>query len=115
MGFIYDVYVANGKTKSGQKLQQRIGHINSKSIDLSSKMCTEFGVSSEVIGDHSLSKTGMALYFSVACHIKDSPFWVFKVPHRDGKTQYGKEIIPHPDLIEIKHSEFIAITEESGQ
>ena len=104
----YLIYKPDMRTTAGKEIKQRLGEL--ATFNFSDFVCKEFGVSHSTIGAHRASRSGLAMYNSVAGYLRNT--LVFKIPF--GGDQGGGRVIDieaPADLREIKHSEFIAITE----
>lgn len=102
-GYVF-VATPNRRYKEGKQLQKQIGLLNSKrgrAADYSNWAINELGMQSERMTDRYLS-------VSAAGYVKKQV--VLSVPAPNFRDQEFPTI--HPDLTEIKKSEFIALTEE---
>lgn len=103
------VYRPDGRTTIGKKA---LGDFRGlASFNFSDYACKEFGVAHSVIGAHAGSRSGMAMYSASAGYVQKT--LVFCIPFGGEKSGIhpNEPTIP-ADLREIKHSEFIALTEE---
>lgn len=98
--------------KEGKVYANELNHCNklkAKHPDFSGFVVKKLAVDCQVIGPASGSRTGAAMYFSVAGVVKNT--LVVKIPA--GGDSSSDPFPPIPDcLTEIKKSEFVALTEE---
>lgn len=100
------VYRPDGRTSIGKQV---LGDFRGlATFNFSDFACEAFGVVHSVIGAHAASRSGMAMYSSAAGYVQKT--LVFCIPFGDDKS--NKDPTIPADLREIKHSEYIALTEE---
>jgi uncharacterized protein DUF5420 len=108
-GETFYIHKPNKASNIGKDLAATLANV--KPFSFSEFACKAFGVSHHTVGSCAGSRTGQAMYLSVAGYY--APHLVFGIPF-GGEGNQGKEVEIPADLREIKKSEFIAITEESG-
>lgn len=102
-------YRPDRRTTTGKELAKRLDDL--PDFDFSNFVVKAFGVSRSAIGANAESRTGQAMYVSVAGFIGKT--LIFKIPFGGYSGNNGKDGVDIPaDLREIKFSEFIALTEE---
>lgn len=100
------VYRPDGRTTTGKGALAAFRDL--AAFNFSAFACKEFGVAHSVIGYHEHPRSGMAMYSAAAGVVKKT--LVFCIPFGGDKPEHDP-VIPQ-DLREIKHSEYIALTEE---
>lgn len=102
------VYRPDGRSGIGKRALAAFREL--AAFNFSAFACKEFGVEHSVIGYHEHSRSGMAMYSSAAGYVQKT--LVFCIPFCGDKPV--RNVAIPKDLREIKHSEYIAMTEESG-
>jgi hypothetical protein len=105
----YVIYRADKRRKQGKQFAKRQEAYNSlmkKNPCFSDFVVEKLGIQRMVVGEHAASRTGVALYYSVAGMAKG--IVVVKVPV---DQEHSAPKIP-AGYTEIKKSEFVALTEE---
>lgn len=106
-GVTYYEYRFDKRTKVGKALIEECAGL--AYFDFSTYAVREFDVSRSLIGSSSRSRTGSAMYISVAGISKGK--LVFKIPEGGDERHVQQRPIP-AEFRELKKSEFIALTEE---
>ncbi len=97
------------RTKVGKYLASTLKTI--PLFDFSRFACKEFKVGNSVFGPHEHSPSGMAMYESVAGIIKGT--LIFAIPFGGDMGNGNPALLEIPaDLVEMKYSEYVALTEE---
>lgn len=104
----YHLYKPDRRTKAGKESAVFIGAF--KRFNFSEYVTKSFGVYIWAAGSDSASRTGMSMFFSSAGYVKNQ--LVFRIPVPEGKDLPDRFPTIPPCFREIKHSEFISITEE---
>lgn len=105
----YALIVPDKRSKHGKDLAKQIAEFNSSAVSPSEQICRDLGLLVHKIGSHRTSPSGMAMYHSVCGLFGD--VLVFNIPF--GGDSGADQDVQIPDwLVEIKRSEFIAISEE---
>lgn len=110
-GKVFWIHRTDKRTTLGKTALQALSGL--ASFDFSDYACRELGVSHSTIGPHRASRSGLAMYSSVAGVING--VLVCSIPFGGDSGGGGRGDIEIPaDLREIKYSEYIAMTEEVG-
>lgn len=104
----YSAFKPDKRTSLGKQIAKDLQTLGR--FDFSDFVCKEFGVRRMVAGKDKHSPTGLSMFSSVAGYMNKQ--LVFSIP-MGGDGGGDKEPAIPADFREIKHSEFIAITEES--
>lgn len=105
-GRVFHAYKPDLRTKVGKAIRDRLHEM--KRFSFSDYVLREFGVIHSTIGPHEGSRSGCAMYSSVAGMYDDT--LIINIPF--GGQGNDRDLEVPADLIELKHSQFIAITEE---
>lgn len=103
---VFHTYRPDLRTKVGKALQDRL--LKMGRFSFSNYVVRAFGVIHSTIGAHEASRSRSAMYFSVAGLYDDT--LIINIPFGgDGNV---RDVSIPEDLIELKRSQFVAITEE---
>lgn len=104
----YYLYKPDRRTKAGKEAAKFIGSF--KRFNFSDYATKAFNVSAWVAGSDGASRTGMSMFLSSAGYVKNQ--LVFRIPVPENESLPDRFPAIPECFREIKHSEFIAITEE---